>query len=666
MLRRRGLPFALLIVGCGGRTQLDISDFVDASVARDATVDATEQDLGRADAKDAKADADASADADVDALADANAEAGAGDSGPVNLWQALGGPWEHASFNSVAFDGSNVILTGNPGPVFRSSDGAAHFEIWPDDFARMRALNARGIALSRGKAVVSSVLGVFSANAAGGSFARILEPWSWTPSPETSGYGGFAVTSSGVWITTTAVHGTTGVVRRSLDGGLTWSAQTGFAESFFVRADGENVYLGEDGSGRVQRSFDGGATFTPIHTGFGRVMDAVATNTHLISAKDNALVVQPLAGGPPRDVARFDTIASLFRGLVRDGDLVVAPSPNGTYRSTDGGATWTLIPGARVNDGAAGVAASGALFVPAYRQGLQRSTDGGLSWKASSRGAQATWTWQVLPHPTAPSTLYAIEHDGFRLVRSVNDGLDWTEVRSSDCKDVAFSGGAMLVLGDGNVLRSKDDGATFDPVFSYVGAPEPMMVTSGSVVLINSGKGFARSTDGGLTWTEYSSPVLDRRLAVGPGGTLFLANVFDGVMRSTDGGLTWKHSTTPMAWPSEVAIGPDGTAWAFASGSGKLLRSADGGETWSVEPSPPEAVDYGDIRLGFTPAGDLLVPGYRRDANGNKIFTLYRRTAGGALERWDDGLFTSAVWAYARAGDRLYAATHTGVFRLTK
>lgn len=102
---------------------------------------------------------------------------------------------------------------------------------------------------------------------------------------------------------------------------------------------------------------------------------------------------------------------------------------DGAYKSTDGGATWSLI-----NNGITGtlafhiVAAGGALYAVEANSGVYKSTDGGANWTASGAGLPSGGVRNIVVDPSG-GALYAQTYS--ETYRSVDAGASWSLVASS-------------------------------------------------------------------------------------------------------------------------------------------------------------------------------------------------------------------------------------------
>jgi hypothetical protein len=192
-----------------------------------------------------------------------------------------------------------------------------------------------------------------------------------------------------------------------------------------------------------------------------------------------------------------------------------------------------------------------------------------------------------------------------------------------------------VALGTGGVMKTADNGGSWEPVFekervAAVGAvavapsdPKVVWVGTGEANDRNStswGDGVYRSTDGGATWTHAglrTSRAIARIVVhpkdpatayVAATGDLWNAGGERGVYKTTDGGATWKRvlaAPAPhdaLAGGGDVAVDPldpnvvyaalyarQRKPWSFAYGPeltggkdvGGIYKSTDGGASWT-------------------------------------------------------------------------------------
>ena len=215
-------------------------------------------------------------------------------------------------------------------------------------------------------------------------------------------------------------------------------------------ADPDRIYASQSSGwfGQViQRSDDGGATWSPVGNEFRYEGDA---GTH-----------QWYDGTPhPWEFARVwhlepseDDPDTVYAG-VEDAAL---------FRSTDGGATWSELSGLRGHGsgphwqpGAGGLCLHTILVDPTDAQriwvaisaaGVFRTDDGGATWRAINRGLRSEGipdpdaevghcVHNLAMHPSRPQTLFMQKH--WDVMRSDDAGDSWTEVSGNLPSDFGF------------------------------------------------------------------------------------------------------------------------------------------------------------------------------------------------------------------------------------
>jgi uncharacterized protein (TIGR03437 family) len=282
----------------------------------------------------------------------------------------------------------------------------------------------------------------------------------------------------------------------------------------------------------------------------------------------------------------------------------------GILKSTDGGATWTNIQGPFVDAVGRGVKissiavspqnsnivlAAAAGIMPAYQggpstipAGIYRSTDAGATWTLVAGGGQGT---RVIFNPANPSQVFAtisgVVSSTYALVAGLgvfvsNDaGATWTLSNGTGVNtiSVANSGRIELAMAPSNPLI----------LYASVTNNNP---SPGNLL------GFYTSTDGGQNWTmltstpDYCQPQCwyDNALAVDPTNPSIVYAGGIELYRTTNGGQSW----------SEVDQGElhvDHHALAYSSGGAQLYDANDGG-VWMT--SAPRAASLSWSNLNTT------------------------------------------------------------------
>jgi photosystem II stability/assembly factor-like uncharacterized protein len=341
----------------------------------------------------------------------------------------------------------------------------------------------------------------------------------------------------------------------------------------------------------------------------------------VLAAIATALCVTTPAAQPPAWVAQTSPTTERLRGVSAVSASVAWASGNtGTVvRTTDGGATWTLVspPGAADLDfrdieafdaDTAYILAIG----PGDKSRIYRTGDGGRSWTLQFTNPDPKAFYDAMAFWDAHTGLAVGDPvDGrHTVVRTTDGGRTWTPVPASGmppalegdgafaasgtCLVAAASAHAWFGSGGGprtRVYRSADRGLTWQVsetpiaagvasagIFSlaFADAEHGFVVGGDYRRERDSGDNLARTTDGGATWSFPGATRLRAfRSAVayvpGSNGRMLLAAGPSGTDRSDDGGATWRAMGEEGYHALSVAR--DGAAWAVGEG-GRIARAA--------------------------------------------------------------------------------------------
>src|SRR6266545_2065764 len=303
-------------------------------------------------------------------------------------------------------------------------------------------------------------------------------------------------------------------------------------------------------------------------------------------------------GPPGGDVT--DVAASTIDPAIVLAGIAPGGGSGGTlYRSVDGGATWSEVPGfAGVSVYDIEFAARGAVYL-ATQSGVRRSLDGGVTWKAMNLGIGPNQTvFDIALDPAGASTLWAAIGNAFGLqtknvMRSTDGGFTWIDLTPP--LSVSLSGTAIAV--------DPTDSNTVTAVFGGD--------FGGGAVWV--------SRDGGASWSDRSAGLPPnpmravvhdgRRLLVG-GGQLF-GSQFVGLFSSEDLGVSWKplhagRQPWPLRVVEDIAVDPADPAIILVATNGTgVYRTTDGGATWKFGVGGTRALAGRSLR--FRPGGSSVL-----------------------------------------------------------
>lgn len=466
---------------------------------------------------------------------------------------------------------SAVVYAGTRGGVFKSTDGGV---TWRRTSRGLKGEGVYALAVSpsnRNVVYAGNFKGLFVSRDAG-------ETWQGPLPTLPAGILSLAVDprdARRIWA------GTQVGLAWSRDGGATWSFADidGFHISRIpdivvdpVHPDtvyAANEPVEDESLHGVLKTTDGGATWRFLRNG----LDALG------NAYDRMrLAVDPTS--PNVVYVSTDTFAAPF-----------------TFRSADGGATWSETPGGYpVAVDSQGVAYAGAM----------RSFDHGATWEEAT--APPPWTLEYLPNGgalLAATTSFGVFRSPDRSAtwQSSSEGLHATTVTSiaidPELRRVIYTGvyemGIRKTLSSGLRWRAADAGLPAHQGFTRTYRLLAVDPRETQTVYTVSSQDFARSEDGGGRWTVLSSGHIGATdLLVDPAsGAVYLAgwSLLDGtcrLARSDDRGETFRclapfaanpHVSNSPVWPFLDPARP-GTLWVLERRD-RLWKSTDRGEHWT-------------------------------------------------------------------------------------
>jgi photosystem II stability/assembly factor-like uncharacterized protein len=330
-------------------------------------------------------------------------------------------------------------------------------------------------------------------------------------------------------------------------------------------------YMGSTGGG-VWKTTDGGTTWKNVSDGF---FGTGSVGAIAVAPSDPNVVYVGMGEAPVRGVTSSH------------GD--------GVYRSTDAGKTWTHLGLEKTRQisriqvhpedpDLVFVAAQGNQWKPTPERGIYRSTDGGATWTLVLHVDEGTGASDLSMDPTNPRILYAAfwTHrrkpwqivsggKGSGLFKSTDGGETWTRLTK----------GLPEMMGKVGVAVSP---ANPERVWAIIEADEG---------------GLYRSDDAGKTWTRVNKNRLLRArswyytaVTADPldAETVYVMNA--PLLRSTDGGRTFRTVRTPHGDNHCLWINPNDNRTMINCNDGGANVSFNAGRTWSTQANQPTAQFY--------------------------------------------------------------------------
>lgn len=275
---------------------------------------------------------------------------------------------------------------------------------------------------------------------------------------------------------------------------------------------------------------------------------------------------------------------------------------NDVWRSTDNGATWTLMTADAAWSPRGGqgsiVTKDGRIVLIGYTHGINdiwSSTDNGATWEIMNPHAE--WS-------TRSSESSVILPDGSIILTGGSTDTSKNGPITSICHN--------------DVWRSTDNGATWKLITSTAGWPgrashSSVVMPDGTIVLMGGStcdvglmNDVWQSRDGGLTWNMVNAsagwpPRVEFSAVVTKDGSIVLMGGIDpyprnDVWRSNDGGATWREVNASAGWSSRkgqsTVVTPDDQIILMGGFTGEInlttrvlndvWESDDSGTTWKI------------------------------------------------------------------------------------
>lgn len=353
---------------------------------------------------------------------------------------------------------------------------------------------------------------------------------------------------------------------KSVDGGVTFAPATlpsSSVSSIAIEPGNDQILFAGTGDRGLLKSVDGGATWT---------------------ASSNGLPVQ--SGGPVVQNLWIDPT---------NLDVMLAETPSGLARTSDGAANWqlTTISGAVANL-AFDPLTPGVVYVATRGRALMKSVDFGKTFAAFSAPAGVA---QVVPDPIQPGRLIGGGLSG--LYQSTDGGSTWTQESATSVFDLVADPINRVYYApaatDSSVVRISESLQTITPVGpKATGEVLALAVANGKLYAANLGSAdvFVTKLDpaGNIVYSTYFGGSGDDgavAMAVDAAGDVYVAGatgsldfpISNGAYASSgtmfifklnpDGSLgysTYFSGTNPEA----LAVDAGGSAWLLGSTEGGL------------------------------------------------------------------------------------------------
>jgi predicted CXXCH cytochrome family protein len=393
------------------------------------------------------------------------------------------------------------------------------------------------------------------------------------------------------------------------DGGVTWTAVTGLGATGAINLTAVSVLDTNNAvvagtNGQIRRTVNGGTTWTnqsQNYLGALAIRDIKLIDQNNAKAiGDNGIVFYTRSAGTMWSTT-IPGVNSQFRAVsFVDANNGWACGNNATImRTTDAGRSWSTQ--------ASGITVWRSIHFVAPKQGwivsnlgtIMHTSDGdNWSYQNSGTSVQLNGVWF-----TSPTTGYVVGNTA-TILKTTDGGQTWTQKPSGlpgDLNAVWFANANVgyAVGAFGRIRKTVDGGETWNTSISGTGQNLSAVrgIDASTVIAAGNNGAIVKTTDGGATWNTQTSGITQTI------NTVFLADANTGwfgstngiVKKTTNGGATWTSQNAALpTLLTDPSVGvyamwfSDANTGYLSGDSGMVRRTVDGGAEW-------DSVQYGTL-----------------------------------------------------------------------
>lgn len=387
-------------------------------------------------------------------------------------------------------------------------------------------------------------------------------------------------------------NGSSATIRKTIDGGLSWTTQittpvTAFNSVYFCN-DTTGYVVGN--GGRIFKTTNGGNTWTQQVSGVTTSLFSVYfTDENHGYAGDYGRILRTTDGGSTWTYLTIFQSYEIYGLYFTDSNTGYAVGRSGKIlKTTNAGVNWTFLnSGTSINLRSVYFTDLNTGYAVGESGIMLKTFDAGITWNSFTPIPY----FEKLNESNFPSscTGYAVGDFG-KILKTVNGGTDWIAQNSginNNLNAVFFTDDSTgyAVADSGKIIKTTDGGA------NWFTQNSGLFTQLNSVFFTNTDTGYAvginakilKTTDGGANWfalinndsqSLYSIYFVDDSIG-------FAAGNSGRVLKTIDAGATWNTLYTATTLDLKSIYFVNATTGYLCGVSGHIRKTTNGGTSWT-------------------------------------------------------------------------------------
>ncbi|MBD1209841.1 MAG: hypothetical protein H9535_15515 [Ignavibacteria bacterium] len=467
------------------------------------------------------------------------------------------------SLRSVLVHNQSVYVIGGDGRILRSDDNGLSWSVLyrtvPDTVQNGNSTYISSVGISTLAASGSKVVAVTDK----GTLLRSADRGStWTTSSpalfySTSNYSGRFRAATMPDSNSILVASDTGILR-STDNGATWLTINSSQVLSFLQQNSQIIFAAA--SNGVLRSVNGGSSWTSFGNSLsGRSVSALSMNSVRLLAglSSDPGIMGSTDNAQSWSLSNSGLTASTLQKLTAIGTSLFASNGNNILRSVDNGSTWTNLFADGASVGANAMVNQGTALFLSTSSGISRSTDNGATWTTLNSGLiNGGRIISITALASSSNDIYGVSQASYQsnnnyasnIYRLSGNNSAWQLIGVADSLywnvvDIAATGSALYLSAYDRILRSTDNGSTWQRVWTRSTTGNISSVgnfaINGTTVYVGTSNGLLRSDNNGTTWQSGGLGNQNITRIIVSDSTLVASTASGQVFFSRDNGATW-------------------------------------------------------------------------------------------------------------------------------